>query len=90
MVIDTGYICKKCGKIYHKTIRGLPTYCKKCGADLIKEDYLYNLIEQNGKVVETRCTNIFGGYDYHKITASDNVEKVKLRRKYLFFWELFK
>ena len=45
MVVDSGYICKKCGKIYRKTKSTLPNYCKKCGEDLVEERYWYNLIK---------------------------------------------
>lgn len=90
MVVDNGYMCKKCNKIYHQSKHNLPIYCKKCGADLIDERYYYNLIEHHGEIVETRKTNLFGGYDYVKTILNDNVQRVKIRRKFLFFWELFK
>lgn len=89
MVIDSGYICKKCNKTYHRSKENLPTYCKRCGEKLIEERYLYNLIEHGGKVIETKDTNMFGGFDYIKTILAENVEKVKLRRKFLFCWELF-
>ena len=90
MVVDSGYICKKCGKIYRKTKSTLPNYCKKCGEDLVEERYWYNLMrDYYGKVVETKDTNMFGGYDYVKTTLTDNVEKVKIKRKFLFWWEVF-
>ena len=89
MKISSGYMCKKCNKIYHKSKENLPKYCVCCGEDLIKERYLYNLIEYRGEAVETKSTNMFGGYDYIKTTLTDNIERVKIRRK-LFGWELFK
>ena len=89
MVVDSGYVCKKCGKIYHKSKSTLPNYCKKCGEDLVDERYHYNLTEHYGMVVETRDTNMFGGYDYVKTILTDNVERVKIKRKLLFWWELF-
>lgn len=89
MKISNGYMCKKCNKVYHKSKNDLPKYCVGCGEDLVNERYLYNLIEYKGDVVETKNTNMFGGYDYIKTTLTDNVERVKLRRK-LFGWELFK
>ena len=89
MVIDSGYMCKKCGKIYHRSEQDIPIYCKKCGEDLVKERYWYNLTEHHGKVVETRATNIFGGYDYVKTILTDNAKRVKIKRKFLFLWELF-
>jgi DNA-directed RNA polymerase subunit RPC12/RpoP len=88
MVVDSGYMCKTCGKIYHKQQRDIPIYCKKCGQDLVEERYFYNLIEYRGKVVETRGTNIFGGYDYVKTTLTKNVGRVKIKKKF-FGWELF-
>lgn len=88
MVIDTGFMCKKCNKIYHKSKQNMPIYCKKCGEDLVRERYLYNLTEHRGEVVETRDTNMFGGYDYIKTTLTDSAERVKLRRRFL-RWELF-
>lgn len=89
MVVDSGYKCKKCSKVYHKSKQNMPIYCKKCGEDLVRERYLYNLTEYRGEVVETRDTNMFGGYDYVKTTLTDSAERVKLRRKFLFWWELF-
>lgn len=90
MVIDDGYMCTKCGKIYHESKSNLPIYCNKCGEDLVKERYYYNLVaDYFGNTVETRDTNLFGGYDYVKTVLTNNVEKVKIKRKYLFFWELF-
>lgn len=89
MVVDSGYMCEKCKKIYHKSQSNLPKYCKKCGEDLVKERYLYNLMKYHGEVVETKDTNMFGGYDYVKTILTDSVKKVKLRRKFLFSWELF-
>lgn len=88
MIVDSGYMCKKCKKIYRKSKSNLPIYCKKCGEDLVKERYWYNLTEHFGEVVETRDTNIFGGYDYVKTTLTDDVERVKIKRKFLFWWEL--
>lgn len=89
MVIDNGYMCKNCKKIYRKSKANLPAYCTKCGEDLVQTRYWYNLTEQLGKIVETKDTNIFGGYDYVKTILSDNVEHVKIKRKFLFWWELF-
>lgn len=90
MYVDDGYRCKKCGRLYHKSKSRLPIYCNSCGAELIKEKYSYNLTtDMFGKVVETRATNMFCGYDYVKTVLSENVEKVKLKRSWLFFWELF-
>lgn len=90
MYVDDGYRCKKCGRLYHKSKSRLPIYCGGCGAELVKEKYSYNLtIDMFGKVVETAATNAFGGYDYVKTVLSENVEKVKLKRSLLFFWELF-
>lgn len=89
MVVDKGYMCKKCGKIYHASKNNLPMYCKKCGEDLVKERYLYNLIERDGETVETRDTNMFGGYDYVKTTLTDNVKNVIIQKKFLFGWKLF-
>ena len=37
MIVDSGYVCKKCGKIYHKNKQDIPIYCKKCGEDLVEE-----------------------------------------------------
>lgn len=90
MVVDSGFMCKKCGKVYHTKEQYLPIYCKKCGEDLVDKRYSYNLTKHNGKIVETRESNIFGGYDYVKTVLSDNVARVKLRRKALFFWRLFR
>lgn len=89
MVVDSGYMCKKCKKIYHKSKSNLPIYCKKCGEDLVNDRYYYNLTERYGMVVETRDTNMFGGYDYVKTILTDNAERVKIKRKLLFWWELF-
>ena len=90
MYIDDGYRCKKCGRLYHKSKSRLPIYCDGCGTELVKERYSYNLTtDKYGDVVETRETNAFLGYDYLKIVLSDNVESVKLKRNWLFFWELF-
>lgn len=90
MVIERGYVCKKCGKVYHKTKMDLPIYCTKCGEDLVSEKYGYNLtVNLFGNTVETRDTNMFGGYDYIRIVLTDNVERVKLKRKFLFLWEVF-
>ena len=87
-MVDIGYKCKKCNKIYHKEKTKLPFYCQKCGEDLIKEKYFYNLTKNYwGDIVETIETNMFGGYDYVKIVLTDNVEKVKIKRK-LFGWKL--
>ena len=58
------------------------------GEELVKERYWYNLTEYRGKVVETRDTNMFGGYDYIKTTLTDSAERVKIRRRFL-RWELF-
>ena len=69
MTVDTGYKCKKCNKVYHKSKSDLPIYCKGCGEELVKERYCYNLTEYRGKAVETRDTNMFGGYDYIKTTG---------------------
>ena len=88
MIVDSGYVCKKCGKIYHKNKQDIPIYCKKCGEDLVEERYSYNLIEYRGEVVETRETNIFGGYDYVKNTLTKNIKRVKIKKK-VFGWELF-
>lgn len=85
MVIDTGYVCKKCGKVYHKSKQNLPNYCKKCGCDLVHERYLYN-ITRDGR--ETRDTNMFGGYDYVKTILTQNAVPVKLVRKWM-RWEVF-
>lgn len=89
MVVDDGYMCKKCGKIYHKSERDMPVYCKGCSEALVKERYWYNLIECYGEIVETRDTNLFGGYDYVKTTLTDSVKRVKIKRKFPFGWELF-
>lgn len=90
MVIDSGYMCKKCKKVYHKSKSNLPIYCNKCGEDLVEERYYYNLIvDYFGNTVETRDTNLFGGYDYIKTVLTNNIEEVKIRRKFLFWWELF-
>lgn len=90
MYVDDGYRCKKCGRLYHKSKSRLPIYCNGCGAELIKQKYGYNLTtDRRGNVVETRATNMFCGYDYVKIVLAENVEEVKLRRSWLFFWELF-
>ena len=89
MVVESGYMCKKCKKIYRKSERDIPHYCNKCGEDLVKERYWYNLIDHYGCVIETRNSNIFGGYDYVKTILTDNIEKVKIKRKFLFWWELF-
>lgn len=88
MTVDVGYKCKKCNKVYHKSKSDLPIYCKGCGEELVKERYWYNLTEYQGEVVETRDTNMFGGYDYIKTTLTDNAERVKLRRRFL-RWKLF-
>ena len=88
MVVDKGYMCKTCGKIYHKQMQDMPIYCKKCGQDLVEERYFYNLIEYRGMVVETREENIFGGYDYVKTTLTKNVKEVKIKKRF-FGWELF-
>lgn len=90
MYVDDGYRCKKCGRLYHKSKSRLPIYCNGCGAELIKQKYGYNLTtDRRGNVVETRATNMFCGYDYVKIVLAENVEEVKLKRSWLFFWELF-
>lgn len=89
MVVDMGYRCKNCGKIYHQSERDLPIYCKKCGEDLVEERYWYNLVEYHGRVVETRETNLFGGYDYVKTILTDNIERIKIKRKFLLWWEPF-
>ena len=90
MHVDDGYRCKKCGRLYHKSKSRLPIYCNGCGTELVKERYSYNLTtDMFGKVVETTATNAFGGYDYVKIVLAENVEEVKLKRSWLFFWELF-
>ena len=88
MTVDVGYKCKKCNKVYHKSKSDLPIYCKGCGEELVKERYWYNLTEYQGEVVETRDTNMFGGYDYIKTTLTDSAERVKLRRRFL-RWKLF-
>ena len=88
MTVDAGYKCKKCNKVYHKSKSDLPIYCKGCGEELVKERYCYNLTEYRGKAVETRDTNMFGGYDYIKTTLTDSAERVKIRRRFL-RWELF-
>lgn len=90
MVVDNGYICEKCGKVYHKTEQTLPVYCKGCGEDLVKKRYWYNLTTNYyGDLVETRESNVFGGYDYVKTILTDNVRQIKLKRKHLLFWEPF-
>ena len=33
--------------------------------------------------------NLFGGYDYIKILLTDNLKMVRIKRKFLFFWEYF-
>ena len=38
--------------------------------------------------METRETNIFGGYDYVKTTLTKNIKRVKIKKK-VFGWELF-
>lgn len=89
MVVDSGYMCKKCKKIYHKSESNLPIYCKKCGEDLVESRCLYNLVDLGGDIIETRTENMFGGYDYIRTTFTNNVEKVKIKRKFLFWWTLF-
>lgn len=90
MVVDSGYMCKKCNKIYHQSKHNLPIYCNKCGEDLVEERYYYNLIvDYFGNTVETRDTNLFGGYDYVRTVLTNNIEEVKIKRKFLFWWELF-
>ena len=64
-------------------------YCSGCGTELVEERYSYNITTSYGKEVETRATNAFGGYDYVKTVLSDNIQEVKLKRKWMFFWELF-
>lgn len=88
MTVDVGYKCKKCNKVYHKSKSDLPIYCKGCGEELVKERYWYNLTEYQGEVVETRDTNMFGGYDHIKTTLTNSAERVKLRRRFL-RWKLF-
>lgn len=88
MKIDKGFMCGTCNKIYHKEEQNLPHYCTKCGEDLVERRYWYNLMEYHGEVVETRDTNMFGGYDYVKTILSPNAKPVKIRRRFL-KWELF-
>ena len=88
MTVDAGYKCKKCNKVYHESKSDLPIYCKGCGEELVKERYWYNLTKYRGEVVETRDTNMFGGYDYIKTTLTDSAERVKIRRRFL-RWKLF-
>lgn len=91
MVIEYGYCCKKCKKIYHKSKQNLPMFCKKCGEELIDERYWYNLTRDCfGRIVETKESNLFGGYDFVKTTLTNNVEKCLVKRKFLFWWEYYK
>lgn len=85
MKVDYGFVCKKCGKTYHKEAQNLPKFCKKCGCDLVEDMYLYNLDKDGNEVYST---NMFGGYDYVKTLFTDNAVKTKLRRKML-RWVVF-
>ena len=89
MIVDSGYKCKKCNKVYHRTDWNLPKYCRGCGADLVEKRYLYNLrMDYDGKVYETTDDNMWGGYDYRKVILTKNIEKTKLRW-HLFKWKIF-
>lgn len=86
MKVDTGYVCRKCGKVYHKRKKNLPLYCKKCGSDLVEERYYYNLTQDG---METRESNVFGGYDYIKTILTENAAKTKIVRRWM-KWKVFK
>lgn len=94
MAVHDGYMCKKCNKVYRFHETSVPVYCDRCGADLVEDRYMYNLkittdyTTGEEKLVETRESNIFGGYDCTKTIFTENVKVVKIRRKNLFFWEV--
>lgn len=92
-MIDDGYKCKGCGKIYRKNKYALPAYCKKCGAELIDERYGYNLIanpRNRRMTMETRETNMFGGYDYIKAVTTKMALPIRVKRKWFGWVELKK
>lgn len=80
MKIDTGYVCKKCGKVYHKKKENLPRYCTKCGCILSKVHFGYMTNYESG------ITTIYDDYSNEYLT--ENVVRVKLVRKWL-RWKVF-